>query len=128
MSVGHTEKRLECPKNKIKIEIDVSTHFGAVSELSSAGIIAKDKIDNANETHFVNNVDNERTLGSSDTDDVMYADVLSDWEGFTIIVRIAGGRDSGTRHTILVFRSKDQKLPDQGLPDNFKRLAYRSKP
>lgn len=43
------------------------------------------KLKNWDETHFVFNVDNGRTLGFSRTDDVKYADVVSRGEGFTFV-------------------------------------------
>ena len=48
-------------------------------------------VKNANETNFVFNMDNGRTIGFRGQESVKYADVLFGGEGITKMVRLTGG-------------------------------------
>lgn len=76
---------------KEKIEVLVAAHLGKLCSLFENGMNDAD-VSNANETHFVINVDNSCTLGLAGETDVRYADVVNGGEGFTMTVRLSGGR------------------------------------
>ncbi len=58
-----------------------------------SGQLNENQIENADETHFVFNMDNGRTVGFRSQEHVRYADVPSGNEGITMMVRITGGKD-----------------------------------
>ena len=127
-SRAHTGKHRMSPRKEEKIELTVAAHLGRMSGLFESHIIDENNIENADETHFVINVDNSRTLGFCGTSEVMYADVVSGGEGFTMIVRLSGGRDSKVEAPFLVFKNKDRHYPIRGVPDNVDGVAYRTGP
>ena len=48
-------------------------------------------MENVDETHFVINMDNGRSLGFRGDSTVKYADVVAGGESMTLVVRISGG-------------------------------------
>ena len=49
-------------------------------------------MENVDETHFVINLDNNRTLGFRGDTTVKYAKVVFGGDSMTIVIRISGGR------------------------------------
>jgi hypothetical protein len=80
------------------------------------------------ETHFVINVDNGRTLGVRGDDDVKYADVVSGGEGMTMMVRITGGPSALIQAPMMIFTNKSRSYPIMQVPDNVPGVSYRSGP
>lgn len=58
-----TGKRLTSPEKELFIEKEFAYHLGIVARSFRKGEIDEDNIENADETHFVINMDNGRTLG-----------------------------------------------------------------
>lgn len=127
-SRAHTGKHRMSPRKEEEIELTVAAHLGTMSGLFEGHRLDEDDIENADETHFVINVDNGRTLGFCGTSEVKYADVVSGGEGFTMIVRLSGGRDSKVEAPFIVFKNKDRHYPIRGVPDNVDGVAYRTGP
>lgn len=65
-------------------------------------------VQNADETHFVMNVDNGRTLDFKGDEFVKSGDVVSGREGMTPVVRLSGGRHARTEPDLSCFKSKDR--------------------
>lgn len=128
VSRAHTGKHRSSPQKEKEIEISVAVHLGTVSGLMTACKLDENDIENADETHFIINVDNGRTLGFCGDKEVKYADVVSGGEGFTMVVRISGGRDSRVEAPFLVFKNKDRNYPIRGLPDDVDGVSYRTGP
>ncbi len=63
-------------------------------------------IENADETHFVFNMDNGRTVGFRSQEHVRYADVTSRNEGIAMMVRINRGKDAHVEVPMLVSLTK----------------------
>ena len=83
---------------------------------------------NADETHFVINMDNHRTLGICGEAEVKYSDVVSGAEGMKMIVRISGRRDARIEAPMRVFQNKKRSYPIQRVPDDVTGVSYRSGP
>ena len=49
-------------------------------------------MENIDETHFVVNMDNSRTLGFCGDTTIKYAEVVSGGDSMTMVIRISGGR------------------------------------
>ena len=73
---------------------EVAFHRGTLKRDFETGAIDENDVDNVDETHFMINMDNERTLGFSGESEVKYADVVSGGEGVTMMVHLNGGRDA----------------------------------
>jgi hypothetical protein len=92
------------------------------------GIFDENLIENINETHFIVNMDNGRTLGFWGNTTVKYADVISGGDSMTMVVRIFGGRRSLIEAPMLIFTNGNSTYPIQGLNDNIPRVSYRTGP
>lgn len=128
VSRAHTGKHRMSPAKEEEVEIEVAAHLGNISGLFAANKLEENDVENADETHFVINVDNGRTLGFCGSSEVKYADVVSGGDGFTMLVRLSGGRDSRIEYPFIVFRNKDRNYPIRGVPDTVDGVAYRTGP
>ncbi len=81
---------------------------------------------NADETHFVINMDNDRTVIFRSQEHVRYADVASGNEGITMMVWITGGKDAHVEVPMLVFINEKCSYPIQGVPDSVPGACYGS--
>ena len=71
------------------------------------GSLKEEDIENADETHFVVNMDNGRTFGFTGDVEVRYADVTSGGEGMTMMVRISGGKDAKLENPFMVLKKPE---------------------
>ena len=76
-----------------------------MSRQFTSGAIDENDIDNADETHFLINLNNNRMLGMCGDAEVKYADVVSGSEGMTMMVRISGGQDVIIEAAFLLFQT-----------------------
>ena len=83
-----------CPEKRAQIEIIVAFHLGTLSPPFASGFLNEIDIGNTDETRVLIDLDNHRTLGRCDENEVKYADVVSGLDGMTIMVRISRGRDA----------------------------------
>ena len=108
VSRAHTRKHRCSPAKEEELEASVAHHLGTVSGLLSAGKMDENDVENADETNFIINVDNGRTLGFSGDKEVKYADVVSGGEGFTMVVRLNGGPDVRIAAPFMIFKNGDR--------------------
>lgn len=94
----------------------------------SSGEYNEDYVENIDETHFIFNVDNSRTVGHRGDNSVKYADVVSGGESITMVVRITGGQRASIKNPMLIFSNNRSSYPIQGVPDNVPGVCYRSGP
>jgi hypothetical protein len=84
--------KLNCsPGKEIQIEMQVAHHLGVLQRGFQTGIFDENLIENINETHFVINMGNGRTLGFRGDTTMKYADVIFSGDSMTMVVRISGG-------------------------------------
>ena len=84
--------RLVCsPSKELHIEMQTAYHMGVLHRGFLSGIFQEHLMENLDETHFVVNLDNGKTLGFRGDTTVKYADVVSGIESMTLVVRISGG-------------------------------------
>lgn len=89
-SRAHTEKHICSPAKEKEIDIPVAFYLGNVSGMVSSRIMDDNYVENADETHFIINVDHGRTLGFSGESAFQYGDLGSDCEGFTMLPGLNG--------------------------------------
>lgn len=62
-------------------------------------------VKNANETHFMTNVDNGHTLGFCGNVEMRYANVVSGGEGSIVMAKLPDGRQAHTALLFMVFEN-----------------------
>ncbi|KAL3687832.1 hypothetical protein R1sor_014141 [Riccia sorocarpa] len=85
-------------------------------------------LENVDETHFINIMDNGDTLGFQGDQEVKYEDVVSGGQGMMMIVRLTGGRDPRIETPMIIFQNKDRRYPMRGVPDYIPGVCYRTRP
>lgn len=110
------------------IHREVAYHLGEMHRGFRDGQMEEDLIDNMDETHFVVNVENGRTLGFIGDESVKYADVSSGGDSMTMVLRISGGRHARIEHPFMIFQNKDRNYPIRGVPDDVPGVSYRTGP
>ena len=63
VSRAQTGKLMLCPEKRPQMERDVAFHLGTLSRQFASGLLDENHIGNADETNFLINLDNHRTLG-----------------------------------------------------------------
>lgn len=116
------------PEKQLHIEKSVAFHLGKIKRAFENGDIDEDNIENADETHFVFNMDNGKTLAFIGDKEVKYADVVSGGEPITMMVRLTGGKNASIQPPMIVFKNQSRSYPIRGLQDNVPGVCYRSSP
>ena len=83
-------------------------------------------MENVDETHFIVNMDNGRTLGFRGDDAVKYADVVSSGLGMTMVVRVSGGSNGIIHSPFMIFQNDKCSYPIYGCPNNVFGVSYRT--
>jgi len=85
-------------------------------------------MENEDETHFVFNMDNGKTLGLCGTTQVKYTDVVSGGENFTMMLRLSGGSRARFQLPFIIFKNGSRSYPIRCVQDNVPGVCYRSQP
>ena len=126
---SQTGKLMCSPEKELHVQKTIAFHLGELHQDFASGELDENLIENMDETHFVINVDNGRTLGVRGDDDVKYADVVSGGEGMTMMVCISGGPSALIQAPMMIFTNKSRSYPImQQVPDNIPGVSYRSGP
>lgn len=123
-----TGKLQLAPDALLLIEKRVAYFLGTIARDIQSGALAEENIENADETHFMINMDDGKTLGFRGDQQVKYADVTSGGEGITMMVRISGGADARVENPFMIFKNKDCSYPIRGVTDNIPGVSYRTGP
>jgi hypothetical protein len=99
------------------------SQYNSDSEIES-GEFDENFVDNGDETHFVMNMDNGKTLAAINEKSIKYADVVSGGVGMTMFVRLLGGARSQLQPAFMVFQSAGS-YPIRGVDNNVPGVAYR---
>ena len=123
-----TGKLMTSPSTQLQMEKRVSYHLGQVARDFKSGKLDEDFVENLDETHFIVNVDNGKTLGFRGDENVKYADVASGGVGLTMVVRIRGGKFARLEPAFVIFQKESRNYPICGIPDDVPGVAYRTGP
>ena len=85
-------------------------------------------VDNMDETHFVFNMDDHKTLSFRRSNKVNYANEVSGCDGFTMVLRLRGGIDAKLMEPFFIFKNRDRNYPMVNLPDSIHGVSYRTQP
>ena len=122
----HVGKNAVSPGKRKFIRKTVAFHLGMLKRGFESGQFQEDLIENADETHFIFNMDNGRTIGFRGEECVQYADVVAGDEDMTMMVRLTGGRDARFETPMLVFKNSNCSYPIRGVPDDVPGVSYGS--
>lgn len=125
---SQTGKLMVSPAKQLFIEKSVAYHLGVVKRAFDSGQLKEGEVDNADETHFIINMDNGKTLGLRGDAHVKYADVVSGGEPMTMMVRISGGANAFIHPPMIIFKNEKRSYPMRGVPDNIPGVCYRTSP
>ena len=117
------------PEKQSHIKKTVAYHMGELRRGFESGDLNEELLCNMDETHFVINCDNVRTLGFHGDTEVKYADVVSDGIGMTMMVYITGGsRARNFGAPMMIFLNPNRSYAINSLPDDVPGASYRSGP
>jgi hypothetical protein len=86
---------LSCsPEKERQIEMNTAYHLGVLQRGFPYRIFDENLMENLEETHFIVNMDNDRTLGFRGDTVVKYTDVVAGGDAMTMVIRISGSRRS----------------------------------
>ena len=108
--------------------MEVARHLGHLKHGFHSGDLDENDMSNADETHFMVNMDNGKTLGFSGDQSVRYADVTSAGEGMTMLARLSGGPFARIELPLMIFKSQNRSYPIRCVPDDVRGIAYRTGP
>jgi hypothetical protein len=81
-------------------------HLGVVQRGFLSGEYNENYIENVDETHFVMNMDNGKTLRFHGDQAVKYVDEVSGGEAMTMVVRITGGIRAAIMTPMIIFMNQ----------------------
>lgn len=110
------------------VEREVSYHLGSLMRDFEAGVMDENFVYNADETHFVVDLNDGKTLAMKGDKDVSFADVVSGDVGMTMMVLLGGGCKAHLGAPFIIFQNDRSSYPIQGVPDNIPGVCYRSGP
>lgn len=85
-------------------------------------------VEKADETKFIIDMDNGKTLGFTGDTEVKYDDVVLGGEGMKMLVRIGRGTDVKVQPPFKVFKNRDHNYPMKGISDDIKGVSYSTGP
>lgn len=96
--------KLMCsPEKQESIERRIAYHLGQTKRSFDSGTYDEDTVFNMDETHFVINMDDGKTLALRGEKSIRYSDVVSSGEGMTMVVKIRGGPSARLEIPMLIF-------------------------
>jgi DDE superfamily endonuclease len=116
------------PEKQASIERAVAYHLGNLKRRFDDGSLHDDMVFNMDETHFVINMDDGKTLDFKGAETVKYNDVVSGGEGMTLVVKLRGGFGACIETPMIVFQNQKCSYPIRSLPDDVPGVTYRSGP
>lgn len=112
-------KRQLSPQKELFIEKEMAFHLGVLQRGFASGEFSETHMENMDETHFIIDMDNGRTLSARGEHNIRYADVVSGTTGMTMIVQVIGGKSTKIGVPMMIFSNIDCSYPIRGVSDNF---------
>lgn len=94
----------------------------------ASGELDDDLVLNMDETHFIVNMDDGKTLDVKGATSVKYHDVVNGGEGMTMVVTLRGGASARLEVPMLIFQNETRSYPMRGLADDVPGVTYRTGP
>ncbi|KAL3698368.1 hypothetical protein R1sor_012444 [Riccia sorocarpa] len=106
--------------------MSVAQHLGLLCGQFQSGRLDENLVENIDETHFLINMDNGRTLGFRGDTQVKYADVVSGSQGMTMVVKVTGSVHAKIGTPFMIFSNANCSYPINNVPDNVLGVCYRT--
>ena len=120
-----TGKKSVSPLKQAFIDKSIAIHLGELKKGFEKGTYTEETMENFDETHFVIDMDNGKTLGFRGDEHVKYADVTSGGESMTMVVRL---NVHNIERPFMIFKNRDRNYPMYGVPDEIPGVTYRTGP
>ena len=121
--------RLTCsPEKELQIEMETAYHLGILQRGFASEEFDENLMENLDETHFVVNLDNGRTLGFRGDTTVKYAKVVPGGESMTMVVCISRCRRATIETPMLIFSNENRSYPIWDLIDDIPEVSYITSP
>lgn len=108
----------------VQIRRLVAYHLGEMRGAFDANSLDENLVENIDETHFLINVSNGRTLGFMGGKNLSVAEVVNGSGGMTMVVRINGGQNAMIVPHFIVFKNADRSYPLRNFHDNVPGVSY----
>lgn len=118
------DKLMVSPTKTEFIEHFVAFHMGVLARGFQSGALDENLMENIDETHFVINMDNGRTLGFRGDIEVKYADMVARGMGMTMVVKVIGGPRGKIGTPFLIFQNLQCSYSIRGVPDDMPGVCY----
>jgi hypothetical protein len=116
------------PEKERHMKMLTTFHLGVIQCGFLSREYNKNYIENVDETHFVINIENRRTLGFRGDETVKYVDVVSGGEAMTMVVCITRGVRAAIMIPMIIFTNQMRNYPIHGVQDNVPRVCYWTRP
>ena len=120
---------LTCSLDKeLQIEMQTTYHLEVLCRGFLSRQFNENLMENLDKTHFVVNLNNGRTLGFQGNTTVKYAEVVSEGESMTMVLRISGGRHATIEAPMLIFSNENRSYSIHGLTDDIPVVSCKMGP
>jgi hypothetical protein len=123
---AQTGKLMLSSERQTHLEMEIDHHLGMVGREFQSGLIDEEMVENWDETHFVTNMVNGKSLRFRGENDVKYADFMSGRMGMRMVVRLTGGPYAEICTPLMLFQNQQCSYPINGVPDNVLGVCYRN--
>lgn len=123
VSCAHTGKHVLTHIKRALLK-KVAFDLGIMNRMLSSAEFDEKDLENADETHFIFDMENLRKLGIAGENEVKYADLVSGVEEIIVLIRVSAGRNGTIHPLFLIFMNKDINYPIRGTPYTVPGVAY----
>jgi DDE superfamily endonuclease len=123
-----TGKLATSPAHEADMRKTVAFLLGQIQRDFVPGALDENMVENMDETHFIVNMDDGKTLGFRGDEECKYMDTVSGGEGMTMVLRITGGPNAAIQPPMMIFQNDARSYPIRGVPDDVPGVSYRSGP
>lgn len=105
----------------------IAEHLGRLRNMFEDGVDEK-RIFNRDESHFVIDMDNERSFGFLGESSINYAELSNGSDSFTVVPIVRGDVNACIESIMVIFKNAHSNHLIQGVSDELNNVAYRSGP
>ena len=116
------------PEKQAEIEKGVVRFLALLKKAFEQGELDQKTLSNMDETHFIIDMDDKKSLGFVGDEEVRYAKIVSGGEGMTMVVHISGGPEGKVETPMIIFQNASSNYPIRNLPDEVPGVCYRTGP
>lgn len=103
-------------------------HIGVLKCALTRNMMSEDVVFNADETHFVFDMGNGRTLDHMGDRNEKYSDIFSGKSGIYMMVMLPGAKPACIQPLVMVFQNPTSYYLIMGVPDNIVEVRYQKQP